>query len=434
MSVKLLWLIPPFCVAAAMVSRRVLPMALFTPSLLLIILLTKARDAKGAPDWQERWLAVAGLAMTIAGDFFLVFCKSAVGSEAFLYGVDGFAAAQICWILSMGKNRPNLLAAFALAVPYSLFFFLRLRPALPNLSTAIALGTYTVLSLLGCSFALGGLRKPGGRTFAAGLLLLLLSDTAIGLRIVGYRHLGPFVGASYVVALALIARGIQCAKAARLPAPPRKVLRTIPYVMAGLGVAAMAAFAWAMRLYPGGGFNPLRTMLSRLGRPVLSGVDFPACNIFFSSGLLAAAIAAALLFPAIRIFIAGKRRRPIVALSGSLNIAGLLTIALVPENFIIAHWVGCALAACGGGIAIVAMSFDPPRCGFSNAARKTWLTLGVLVIGVFQLFLALHKLKVIRFAPWVPSAQKAIILTYILWMVFLGTLLFVRFLPKAARR
>ena len=175
------------------------------------------------------------------------------------------------------------------------------------------------------------------------------------------------------------------------------------------GGAALASFVLAALAWPGGGYNPFMRMLSALGRTVVRGVEWPWCHYFFMAGL----------FPSIGAVIAAGAgevtrfsgwRRHATGWGLALNAAGLATIALVPENVnIFIHNVGCWSATLGG----VAMLVAHDRPGHDRA----WTIALGGVAALFGTAITLHALKILPFAPYVPSLQKLIIALFSLWML-----------------
>ena len=175
------------------------------------------------------------------------------------------------------------------------------------------------------------------------------------------------------------------------------------------GGAALASFILAALAWPGGGYNPFMRMLSALGRTMVRGVEWPWCHYFFMAGMV-------LSIGAVVSAVAGEVRR----FSGwrrhatgwglALNVAGLATIALVPENAnIFCHNAGCWCATLGG----VAMLIARDRPGRDRA----WTIVLAVDAALFGTVIALHATKVLRFAPYVPTLQKSIIVLFSIWML-----------------
>jgi len=92
-----------------------------------------------------------------------------------------------------------------------------------------------------------------------------------------------------------------------------------------------------------------------------------------------------------------------------LNVVGILSIAAVPENvneFL--HNVCCWIAAAGGVLMLYAS--EPMR-------RRCWSALLIVPCLVMAVGLVLHSLHITHFAPWVPTAQKGLILAFVAWYI-----------------
>ena len=101
----------------------------------------------------------------------------------------------------------------------------------------------------------------------------------------------------------------------------------------------------------------------------------------------------------------GRWREILVGWGGALNVAGLCTIALVPENVDVSiHNVGCYLANFGGAAILVAR--------LRKWADLAWMVWFVVIITIFALCI---DLKAIPFSPWVPSMQKLLIVSFAVW-------------------
>ena len=164
----------------------------------------------------------------------------------------------------------------------------------------------------------------------------------------------------------------------------------------------MALFALAATCYPGGGYNPLMKMLSALGRTVVRGVTYPWCHYLFMAGLLTAAFATASVWASLVKKSEGRAenripwREALLAWGGAVNVAGLCTIALVPENVnMMFHNAGCHMAAFGGA----GVLFARDRRGMD----RVWTCVLLAIVLFFGLCLMLHGADVVPFAPWVTA-------------------------------
>ena len=177
-------------------------------------------------------------------------------------------------------------------------------------------------------------------------------------------------------------------------------------LVAFLCAAAALSFAAAMHLFPGG-YNPAMQMLSALGRTEVRLAEHQWCRWLFFAGMLLSALSVA----------AAAVRARLSAWGAALNVAGLVWIALVPENVSMPlHDAGCWLAAAGGGVMLVAWR----RAEVSRRIRRAWTAALVLPIASMARALALNALGVVPFAPLVPSLQKIVILSFAAWLLFLS--------------
>ena len=91
-----------------------------------------------------------------------------------------------------------------------------------------------------------------------------------------------------------------------------------------------------------------------------------------------------------------------------LSDSEFLLIAMVPENESMSwHLNGCYLTMIGGIPMAFALAFD--RVG---KAACVWMA---LVATVFETVLFLDQRDIIPFSPYVPSAQKLVIVSFMLW-------------------
>ena len=184
--------------------------------------------------------------------------------------------------------------------------------------------------------------------------------------------------------------------------------RTLRRCVIVFGCLAALSFGAAMAVFPGGAYNPAMRMLSTLGRSAIAGEKWPLCHHLFVLGMAASAFASASAFWVCRNLVLGARRK-ILYCGAAFNFVGLLTIAAVPENVsMFYHNVGCHLAAVGGCVCLFALNGKA-------SGRGAYLLL--LVFSFFSLAIVLHALKVIPFAPAVPSMQKLVILSFAAWII-----------------
>lgn len=341
----------------------------------------------------------AGFVAAAVGDWLLAVKGSPRGSVGFLGGVAAFSAAQVVWMLAhVREARPNGRMFVLLAFPLSLFVGVRLWPVL-NSAESAALSVYALIGSASVAMAWATRRM----FYLAGALLLLVSDLMIGGRWLGVPGASKLVGPLYLaaeVALLVSAFG---------PKEPRRGALGRPTATAGVLSAALAAgcFVLAGVLYPGGGYNPFMRMLSALGRTKIGSVTYPASHLLFVAGLLFA----------IWGIVAVARRRQLSPWGTVLNAGGLLAIALVPENVnMLFHNAGCWMATLGGGLMLLRWFKRETVPG----VRWSWTGLLLLSLAAIGSGLVLHGLHRVPFAPWVPTAQKGVILSFASWILFLA--------------
>jgi hypothetical protein len=358
------------------------------------------------------------------GDYFLAVRGAPLDSDGFLCGVAGFSLAHLFWIAFLRRHAAwNPRLAFALTFSFGVLFAARVIPALPSHRLAWALSAYALLSILSVSFACGVHRLS--RAWRYGLCALLFSDALIVFgQILRVPHLSKAVGVTYLASLVLIAAAIlRCGRAPR-PSERLRQLRAAPHAVLWGGTAAMLLFLAAMAFYPGKGYNPCMRMLSVLGRTRLNGIDYPVCHYLFAAGLALSAWAAARFYPALACFVKGTHKKTALLWGGALNAAGLLAIAFVPENVNgFYHNVGCFAAVGGGALVLILLTVNQPRPRVGAAARWSWLVWCCVLVAVFEAFLLAHRFKLLPFAPYVPTCQKLLILTFSAWLGFYAVVL-----------
>ncbi len=350
---------------------------------------------------------LVGFAAAFAGDWFLAIRGASRGTGEFLAGVAAFSLAQIFWMVAhVREARFDWRTAVALAIPLGSFFGVRLRPVL-DATMAVAIGGYALLSAVALSWALSTRRI----WYSFGIALLLMSDLMIGNRWLGVPFAGSAVGPLYIAAQLSLWVSFFVKDEKRLD-----FRRGNPFSI-GLWVAILSllAFLFAMVSFPGGDYNPRMRMLSALGRTEVRLVEYPLCHFLFTLGMFVSALGIA----RICAFLAGTdfRSDPVFASGAAFNVAGLLTIAAVPENINVnVHNAGCWMAAIGGGIMLFSWLRTGQR-GRSQFLRFVCPVLVLLSCLLMGLGLILHECKVIGFAPWVPTAQKLLILSFVFWLL-----------------
>lgn len=183
------------------------------------------------------------------------------------------------------------------------------------------------------------------------------------------------------------------------------------------GAVILILFVLAMVTFPGGGYNPCTSMLSKLGRVYLKGVWYPPCYYFFTCSLTFCAFVVFRVYPALVQFLVSPTIRRVALIFGTVNVAGLLTIAWVPEGTVgWVHNLGCQMAVSGGALIFLLLAFRQLNPGMSFAMRWGWVIAGFTIVGIFCVFLFCHSMKWLPFSPYVPTFQKLIIVTFALYL------------------
>lgn len=340
----------------------------------------------------------AGLLAAFSGDCFIAIKGSPAGTPGFLAGVACFSLAHCLWISGNGGLRKiDFCALVASAPPLLMFSIARVAAGRPP-ATACALVAYTALSAVSFAVAAGTRRA----FYFTGISLLVFSDVMIGFRMLHAPGAGLLVGPSYIAALAFLVRSGLGRDERRFSLPLSARRTTIL-----CATAAGTCFFVGMRLFPGGGYNPTMRMLSALGRSAVRGVEWPWSHHFFCTGMAFGAFGAGCALAAARSRTTGRRRR-VLAFGAAANCAGLLAIALVPENEnAIVHNLATWLAALGAVASIFALD--------RRVTRRRWTVALCSVALLFCGAVALHAAGAIAFAPAVTTLQKALIASFACW-------------------
>lgn len=394
----------------------------FTPTLLVV---TAVAIVRGGVKCRSYWVAWCGLAATMIGDYFLAVRHAPLHSGAFLCGVSGFSLAHILWIVFLRRHGAmSLRIAVTLLFSFGILFGVRLVPALHSITLSAALGTYMLLSIVSVSYACGSHRLSVAWRY--GLCLLLFSDTMIGFgNILRMPGLGHLIGITYLLSLFFIAVAlVRCGRGQRVPGTFR-YLRRAPQIIFWGGAGVCVLFLLAMWFCPGPAYSPYMRMLSFLGRTRINGVDFPVCHYLFTLGLALSAGIVGCFYPALSCFVKGARQKTWLLWGGAFNAAGLLTISFVPEDvWGLFHNVGCWAAALGGGVVFLVLTPKRNNPRVSGSVRWGWLVWGIVLSAVFEVFLICHAFRLLPFAPYVPTCQKFLILTFVAWVTYYAVLLF----------
>ncbi|MBP5321010.1 MAG: hypothetical protein J6334_08470 [Kiritimatiellae bacterium] len=353
--------------------------------------------------YRRTWMLTGFAAAFLIGDFFLVLRGASTRSVEFLFGVAGFSLAQLFWTMGQVREaRPDGRLFLAAAFPLSAFVLTRLAPpALPR-AAQIAVWLYSLLTALSLATALPT-RRP---FYTCGIALLLFSDLMIGGRILKIPGCGALTAPTYLAAEVCLLISCFWNGEGRIPYGRVNLWRT---TLIGGGLAFLC-FTLAALLYPGGGYNPFRKMLSVLGRTEIRKIAYPPCHHWFVAGLFLAATTVAAIWARLAGSLQGWRRQA-SGWGGAVNVAGLYTIALVPENvLILVHNLGCNLAVIGGAT-ILAARF--------RKTRGDWIWAG-WILALVTFFIICLRVKALPFNPWVTATQKVLILTFALWSAWIA--------------
>jgi uncharacterized membrane protein YhhN len=171
-----LLLVPVACAALALMGYGYVPHVAVPVACGMLIACLARQDAN-----RSRWLLIAALAFSIAGDWFLKHRDG--GSLMFVYGIALFFVAHagfLAFCLKNGKIR--WLFLLTLLAGYGLFFVLKLAPAIADAVLLAAVCIYTLISCFSLAAAPGLRLRPLARwLFFAGIACIVFSDTLIAL-------------------------------------------------------------------------------------------------------------------------------------------------------------------------------------------------------------------------------------------------------------
>ena len=341
-------------------------------------------------------------AAVFIGDYFLAKRAALRDSAEFLIGVAGFGLAHFLWTVGqLRETRPDGRVFFAVALPLLLFVSARLGAPILKPAGQWAVGIYSVLTALSFATALASRRA----IYFAGIGLLFFSDMMIGGGFLGATACNSlirptFLASEFLLLASLLWQGEWCF--------PCKFTGTRLWMIVG-GVAAFTCFIVAAIRYPGGGYNPFRQVLSALGRSEVGKVGFPSCHWWFIAGMTLSAVTVAGVWTRLARITKGWRRHAF-GWGGALNTAGLIALALVPENIEVdIHNIGCFIAV-GGGVGILAARL---RKG-GDLVWACWL------LSVVVFFCICLNVEAIPFDPWVTATQKVLILSFAVWTVWIA--------------
>ena len=350
--------------------------------------------------FRRKWMLAGFAAAFLVGDLFLTFLKagSDMDSAGYVIGVAGFALAQVFWTIGqLREARPDWRVVLALAIPLATFALVRLRPPVMPPPANASVVVYSLLTAISFATALATRRV----FYICGIGLLLFSDMMIGGSLIGVPGCNSLIRDTYLAAMAFVLVSFFLKREWLIPVERISVRW---YALA-LGLAAFACFFVAMPLYPGGGYNPLTHMLSALGRTEVRDVAYPPCHYWFMAGMFLSAASVAGVWAYLVHGLGGGWRGILVGWGGAVNVAGLCTIALVPENVDVSiHNIGCYLANFGGAAILAAR--------FRKGADLVWTIWFAVLVIVFALCI---DLKAIPFSPYVPTTQKLLIVSFAIW-------------------
>lgn len=348
-------------------------------------------------------LMLVGFAAAFTGDWFLAIQKSSVREVGFLYGIAAFTCAHFIWAAAnVRESKIEWKTLPVVLLPLCGFFVARVQGRIPGNVLCAASG-YAVVSACSLAVAIGTRRW----FYALGIGALVLSDVFIACRWTHAPHWGSFIGPTYISAQVLVLTSLVCGR--REPKFTCGQGNPLPVTALG-GFLSVAFFVWAMVVCPGGGYNPLTYMLSYLGRTEIRHVAYPLSHYLFILGMSAGAAASLYFIPHFRSFANGRMRKEIVGWGMAVCVGGLLLIAMVPENVNMAwHLNGCYLTMIGG----IPMAFALAR----GRLGWFWFAWMSFVSVLFEAALFLDKAEVIPFSPAVPTTQKLVIVSFMLWQL-----------------
>jgi len=402
----------------------------------VLLVLTAYAIKKGGSSCRSYWIAWVGLAMTILSNHFLITLKAPAHTHAFMYGVMSALLAHLCWIIFLRRHATlNLRVALGLFASLGLLFAVRLLPAFHDaywLAGAIAL--HIILTIVCVAYAFG--KHTLSRMWRYAFCTLAGSDLMLGYNLFLYvPDMEPLIELTYLISLAGIA--IAIARCAQKPTQANRIryLRTVPLIVVLGGFFVTLLFSFSMACCPNMAYNPYMRMLSYLGRTQINNVNYPLCHYLFMGALIISVGIVAFFYPALSCFVKNNASKTCLRWGGTLNATGLLIIAFIPENTSEAgHNIGCFLAAAGAAVTIITLAFKRNNPKVPSAVRWGWLIWGFAVIATFEFFLLAHQFRLLPFAPYVPTVQKIVILTFAAWMINYALLLFNRthpsFLPR----
>lgn len=181
---------------------------IFKPLTLLLIILI-ALLAKNPVSGAYRWLIVAGLFCSLAGDIFLM-----LPSDRFIMGLVSFLLAHLCYIAAFAIDGAPKPLSLLLALPLLFYAFVMMRILWPHLgSMRMAVVVYMLVIMLMAWQALNRwtASAQGGSGLAlSGALLFVASDSVLAVNRFKGRlpHAQALIMSTYFAAQLLIALSI----------------------------------------------------------------------------------------------------------------------------------------------------------------------------------------------------------------------------------
>ena len=348
-------------------------------------------------------LTLSGFAAAFTGDWFLVIRRCGVSKPGFLCGIAAFACAHLLWSAANWKESKVAWKTLPVVLlPLLGFFAARVHGQIPDVVFGAA-QAYAAVSAVSLAVAIGTRRW----FYSLGIGCLVLSDVFIACTWARAPHWGSLIGPVYILSLVLVAVSLVCG--AREPQFTCGKGNPLPVTALG-GLMSFGFFVWAMFVCPGGGYNPFTYMLSYLGRTEIKDVAYPLSHYLFCFGMAAGSGASLYFAPYFQSLVPGRIRKEVIGWGMAVCVSGLLLITTVPENENVAwHLNGCYLTMIGGIPTAFALAFD--RMG---KIVFGWMA---LVAVAFETVLALDKADILPFAPYVPTLQKTIIVSFMLWQL-----------------
>ncbi len=394
----------------------------------LLLIATAYAIVRGEARCRFGWLAWLGLAVTMLGDTIPNMLPAPYPSRELLASVLRSLPASFCWILFLRHHATlNFRLAAGLVASFATLFIVRFLPSIPSYplagAIAVSLGATAVCVAYACGHhALPRLWRYGCCVFAGAHLMTLFDFFARRPeRIPLYEGIQLLSLAGIAIAL------VQCTGTSAVAGARIRDLRRAPFIVMVGGVCAMLLLLWAMRCCPNTAYNPCMRMLSYLGRTQINGVHAPLCHDLFMAALAISAGCLARFYPALSCLVKNRSAKALLRWGGALNAAGLLTIAFIPENVSgTGHNIGCFAAACGGAIIILLLTFKRNNPTVSSAIRWGWMIGCATIISIFSGCLLAHHFHYLPFAPYVPTLQKIVILSFVAWLLNYAGLLLIR--------